>query len=81
MACSSRTSNANAYHFTKGSLVEVSSDAVGYRGVWNQAKVLKRTGKNAFLIEYQTLLSEDGTEPLVETVNSVLFKALASSGA
>ncbi|KAK4836423.1 hypothetical protein QYF36_022858 [Acer negundo] len=70
--------------FVRGSLVEVTSNLDGYRGVWFVAKVLETPPPNlrrssrtmTFLVEYQTLLSKDGKKLLREHVSLGLIRPL-----
>ncbi|KAI8565956.1 hypothetical protein RHMOL_Rhmol02G0002000 [Rhododendron molle] len=58
-----RTSKAK---FKEGTLVEVKSDDEGYHGSWFTAVIVGSLGEDKFLIEYQTLKSEDEAQPLKE---------------
>lgn len=58
-----RTSKAK---FKVGTLVEVKSDDEGYHGSWFTAVIVGSLGEDKFLIEYQTLKSEDEAQPLKE---------------
>ncbi|KAJ0014221.1 hypothetical protein Pint_19560 [Pistacia integerrima] len=55
--------------FDKGALVEVSSDEDGFDGAWFAATVVEPVGKDKYLIEYQSLRTEDDTEFLREEVD------------
>ncbi|KAK4835785.1 hypothetical protein QYF36_014530 [Acer negundo] len=62
--------------FAKGKLVEVSSDEEGFTGAWFVAKVLDHPStsptppdKMKFLVEYESLLCQDGSKLLTETVD------------
>ncbi|KAJ0078919.1 hypothetical protein Patl1_22448 [Pistacia atlantica] len=55
--------------FDKGALVEVSSDEDGFDGAWFAATVIEPVGKDKYLIEYQSLRTEDDTEFLREEVD------------
>ncbi|GAB4835662.1 hypothetical protein Ancab_000571 [Ancistrocladus abbreviatus] len=57
--------------FSKGSLVEVSSDEDGFQGAWFAATVVRAIGKDKFLIEYRDLRTEDDTEFLKEQVDGL----------
>ncbi|XP_077218782.1 agenet domain-containing protein [Tasmannia lanceolata] len=56
--------------FTKGTLVEVSSDEEGFIGCWFIATVVKVIEKSKFLVEYQSLRTDDETEHLTEIIDS-----------
>ena len=56
-----RTSEAE---FSKGTMVEVKSDEEGYQGSWYTAAIVNSIGKDKYLVEYQTLKTEDETELL-----------------
>ncbi|XP_058203732.1 protein AGENET DOMAIN (AGD)-CONTAINING P1-like isoform X1 [Rhododendron vialii] len=58
-----RTSKAK---FKEGTLVEVKSDDEGYHGSWFTAVIVGSLGEDKFLIEYQTLKSEDEAQFLKE---------------
>ncbi|KAK3228638.1 hypothetical protein Dsin_000519 [Dipteronia sinensis] len=62
--------------FAKGKLVEVSSDEEGFTGAWFVARVLDHPStsptppdKMKFLVEYESLLCQDGSKLLIETVD------------
>ncbi|KAM5560981.1 protein AGENET DOMAIN (AGD)-CONTAINING P1-like [Rosa sericea] len=57
--------------FTKGALVEVSSDEEGFHGSWFAATVVKSVGKDKFLIEYKCLRTEDDSAFLREEVDNM----------
>lgn len=57
--------------FSKGSLVEVSSDEDGFQGAWFAASVVEVIGKNKFLIEYRDLKTEDDKEFVREEVDDL----------
>ncbi|KAL0305257.1 UNVERIFIED_CONTAM: protein AGENET DOMAIN (AGD)-CONTAINING P1 [Sesamum angustifolium] len=42
--------------------VEVKSDEQGYRGSWYPAAIAKSIGSRKYLVEYQTLKTDDGTQ-------------------
>ncbi|XP_010674562.2 protein AGENET DOMAIN (AGD)-CONTAINING P1 [Beta vulgaris subsp. vulgaris] len=58
-------------NFSKGSLVEVSSDEDGFEGAWFTATVLEVIGKDKFLIEYRDLKTEDDKEFVREEVDAL----------
>ncbi|KAM4118943.1 hypothetical protein ACJW30_03G021200 [Castanea mollissima] len=45
--------------FSKGTLVEVSSDDDGFEGAWFAATIVKAVGKDKFLVQYQSLRTDD----------------------
>ncbi|KAJ1383514.1 Agenet-like domain [Sesbania bispinosa] len=47
--------------FSVGALVEVSSDDDGFRGAWFSATIVEARGKEKFLVEYHSLLADDGS--------------------
>lgn len=55
--------------FSKGMKVEVRSDEDGYRGSWYTAVIIDSIG-DKFLVEYQTLKTDDETEFLKEVAES-----------
>ncbi|CAL8991073.1 unnamed protein product [Prunus brigantina] len=61
--CSNRTSGAS---FENGTVVEVSSDEEGYKGAWYTGKIIDHIGSDKFLVEYEHLVTDDGTELLRE---------------
>ncbi|KAK2665510.1 hypothetical protein Ddye_004084 [Dipteronia dyeriana] len=77
-------SNDSGSVFVRGSLVEVTSNLDGYRGVWFVAKVLETPPPNrrrssrtmTFLVEFQTLLSKDGKKLLREHVSLGFIRPL-----
>lgn len=58
-------------HFSKGTLVEVSSDEDGFQGAWFAATVVEQLSDGKFMVEYQSLRNEDDTELLREEVDSL----------
>ena len=69
--------------FSKGSLVEVSSDEDGFKGAWYVATILESPPKSASkkrsraLVEYQDLLVDDvGSKPLTEVVDTSFLRPL-----
>ncbi|PKU72383.1 DUF724 domain-containing protein 3 isoform X2 [Dendrobium catenatum] len=64
------TEDMSGKMFQKGTSVEVSSDAEGFHGAWFPATVVKSV-RNKFLVEYRDLTTDDETEPLKETVDSL----------
>lgn len=57
--------------FREGMMVEVKSDEEGYQGSWFTAEIVRSLGSDEFLVEYQTLKTDDESALLHE-------KALAS---
>jgi hypothetical protein len=58
-------------NFKIGQEVEVSSDEEGFRGAWFVGTILQSNLQNSqFLIEYHTLLEDDGQSPLKELINT-----------
>ncbi|KAH9689742.1 protein AGENET DOMAIN (AGD)-CONTAINING P1 [Citrus sinensis] len=55
--------------FCKGTLVEVSSDEDGFQGAWFAATIVEPTGKDKYLVEYQSLRTEDDKEFLKEEID------------
>ncbi|KFK41896.1 hypothetical protein AALP_AA2G186200 [Arabis alpina] len=52
--------------FSKGMMVEVESDEPGYEGAWYSAKIVRYLGENRYIVEYQTLKTDDEKELLKE---------------
>ncbi|KAL6193602.1 hypothetical protein ACLB2K_034686 [Fragaria x ananassa] len=52
--------------FENGTRVEVSSDEEGYKGAWYTATIVDYIGKDKFLVEYVSLVTEDRTQLLRE---------------
>ncbi|KAL9355958.1 hypothetical protein Peur_049211 [Populus x canadensis] len=57
--------------FSKGMPVEVSSDEDGFKGAWFSATIVEPVGKDKYLIEYQTLRTEDDSDFLREEIDTV----------
>ncbi|KAF2307317.1 hypothetical protein GH714_026323 [Hevea brasiliensis] len=55
--------------FSKGMPVEVSSDEEGFEGAWFAATIVEVVGKDKYLIEYQSLRTEDDSDFLREEVD------------
>lgn len=69
--------------FSKGTLVEVSSDEDGFKGAWYVATILESPPKSVSkkrsraLVEYQDLLADDvGSNPLTEFVDTSFLRPL-----
>ena len=58
--------NKSKAKFNLGAMVEVRSDEEGFRGSWYTAIIVDLIGNDKFLVEYQTLRTEDETELLRE---------------
>ncbi|XVF72786.1 hypothetical protein PTKIN_Ptkin12aG0148100 [Pterospermum kingtungense] len=71
--------------FGKGTPVEVSSDEEGFRGAWYLATILESPSKSTSkkrkkaLVQYKTLLAEDGSSPLTEHVDPAFIRPLPPS--
>ncbi|KAL6970205.1 hypothetical protein U1Q18_029908 [Sarracenia purpurea var. burkii] len=61
---------ASEAKFSKGMTVEVKSNEEGYQGSWFTAVIVGSMGKDKFLVEYQTLKTEDETELLKEKADA-----------
>lgn len=46
--------------------MEVKSDEEGYQGSWFTAEIVGSIGTDKFLVEYQTLKTDDESQPLIE---------------
>ncbi|KAI4301687.1 hypothetical protein L6164_034939 [Bauhinia variegata] len=55
--------------FRSGTLVEVSSDEDGLQGAWFAATIVEARGNDKFLIQYQSLRTEDDSEFLKEEID------------
>uniref|UniRef100_A0A2P2M7E4 Uncharacterized protein MANES_09G178400 n=1 Tax=Rhizophora mucronata TaxID=61149 RepID=A0A2P2M7E4_RHIMU len=55
--------------FSKGMLVEVSSDEDGFEGAWFAATIIEAVGKDKYLVQYHNLRTEDDTDFLREEIN------------
>lgn len=49
-------------NFMNGMRVEVKSNEQSYRGSWYPAVIVKSLGSRKYLVEYQTLKTDDGTQ-------------------
>lgn len=63
--------------FCNGTKVEVKSDEEGYRGSWYPATILRPTGNGKYLVEYQTLRTDDETELLKEEADGLCIRPCA----
>ncbi|THF96685.1 hypothetical protein TEA_009921 [Camellia sinensis var. sinensis] len=57
--------------FSKGMLVEVSSDEDGFQGAWFAATIVERLQEGRFLIEYKSLRNDDDTDFLREEADTL----------
>ncbi|KAI8531724.1 hypothetical protein RHMOL_Rhmol11G0157800 [Rhododendron molle] len=57
--------------YTKGMLVEVSSDEDGFQGAWFAATIIEQQKEDKFLIEYKSLRNDDDTEFLREEADAM----------
>ncbi|KAL8099682.1 hypothetical protein AgCh_032084 [Apium graveolens] len=55
--------------FKKGELVEVTSDDDGFQGAWFAATIVEKSSNDEYVVEYQSLTNDDGTELLKEKAN------------
>lgn len=55
--------------FSKKMLVEVKGGKEGFERLWYAAVVMEVLGNGKFLVQYQTLKTDDGTEFLIEEVD------------
>ncbi|KAJ7977845.1 Agenet-like domain containing protein [Quillaja saponaria] len=56
--------------FSRGKVVEVSSDEDGFQGAWFAATIIEPKGKDVFLVEYQALRTDDDSEFLREEIDT-----------
>ncbi|KAK9136648.1 hypothetical protein Sjap_007242 [Stephania japonica] len=61
----------NSMEIKKGALVEVSSDEEGFIGAWFSAKVVKKIGNSKYLVEYQSLKTDDESDLLKEEADNL----------
>ncbi|KAH7521055.1 hypothetical protein ACOSP7_008788 [Xanthoceras sorbifolium] len=57
--------------FSKGTLVEVSSDEDGFKGAWFTATIVEPAGRDKYLIEYESLRTEDDKDFLREEIDTL----------
>ncbi|KAL1802203.1 hypothetical protein ACET3Z_030850 [Daucus carota] len=55
--------------FDKGTLVEVSTDEEGLQGAWFAATIIDKFSNDEYMIEYQSLVDDDGAKRLKEKAN------------
>ncbi|OAY56172.1 hypothetical protein MANES_03G208100v8 [Manihot esculenta] len=56
--------------FSTGTIVEVKSDEVGFQGAWFSAIIVKEMGNGKFMVQYHSLLTDDGTDFLIEEASA-----------
>lgn len=56
--------------FSKGTLVEVKSNEEGYQGAWYTATIIGPIQNDKYVVEYQTLKTDDESELLKEKVDA-----------
>lgn len=56
--------------FQRGDRVEISSNEEGFEGSYYTANIIARLSKKEYIIQYRTLLKEDGFGPLREVVSA-----------
>ncbi|KAK6288503.1 hypothetical protein POUND7_000044 [Theobroma cacao] len=57
--------------FSEGAHVEVTSDEDGFEGAWFAATIVKAMGKDRYLIQYESLRTEDDTDFLKEEFDTL----------
>ncbi|XP_027166311.1 uncharacterized protein LOC113766304 [Coffea eugenioides] len=62
--------NIEEEKFNKGMMVEVKSDEQGYHGSWYTTAIAYPIADDRFLVEYQTLRTDDESEPLLDVAKS-----------
>ncbi|CDP16821.1 unnamed protein product [Coffea canephora] len=62
--------NIEEEKFNKGMMVEVKSDEQGYHGSWYTTAIACPIADDRFLVEYQTLRTDDESEPLLDVAKS-----------
>ncbi|KAJ9546367.1 hypothetical protein OSB04_018910 [Centaurea solstitialis] len=62
--------------FSEGTRVEVRSDEEGYHGSWYVATVVGSVGNGKLLVQYDTLTTDDGLQPLVEMAHASNLRPL-----
>ncbi|KAK9132089.1 hypothetical protein Scep_011617 [Stephania cephalantha] len=65
-----------AFRFRQGDYVEVTSDEDGFQGAYYTAKVVKPLSQNQYLVQYQTLLTDDESSMLREVVDAIHVRPL-----
>ncbi|KAL0457527.1 UNVERIFIED_CONTAM: protein AGENET DOMAIN (AGD)-CONTAINING P1 [Sesamum latifolium] len=61
-------------NFINGMKVEVKSDEQGYRDSWYPAAIAKSIGSRKYLVEYQTLKTDDGTQLHKEEADALCMR-------
>ncbi|GFZ21760.1 hypothetical protein Acr_29g0009220 [Actinidia rufa] len=64
--------------FSEGTVVEVKSNEEGYQGSWFTAVIVGSIPKDKFLVQYQTLKTDDETELLKERVDASCIRPCPS---
>lgn len=54
--------------------MEVKSNEAGFQGSWYTALILSSMGKDKYLVEYQTLKTEDATELLKDMADALYIR-------
>ncbi|XVF29315.1 hypothetical protein REPUB_Repub15cG0110300 [Reevesia pubescens] len=65
--------------FSEGKEVEVTSDEVGFKGIWFSATILKlpkNKTKGKALVEYKNLVDDDNKTPLIESIKLSFIRPL-----
>lgn len=63
-------------NFPNGTKVEVKSDQDGFHGSWFTAVIIGATGNNKYLVEYQTLKTEDESQFFREETDTSCIRPL-----
>ncbi|KAI3722949.1 hypothetical protein L2E82_34179 [Cichorium intybus] len=64
------SSSSTTMAFQRGDRVEISSKEKGFEGSYYTANVIARLFKEEYIIQYRTLMKEDGFGPLREVVSA-----------
>ncbi|CAH1437061.1 unnamed protein product [Lactuca virosa] len=64
------SSSSTTMAFQRGDRVEISSNEKGFEGSYYTANIIARLSKKEYIIQYRTLLKEDGFGPLREVVSA-----------
>ncbi|XP_060197716.1 protein AGENET DOMAIN (AGD)-CONTAINING P1-like isoform X2 [Lycium barbarum] len=65
---------AKRTNFCVGAKVEVKSDEEGYQGSWYPAKIVRPLGNEKYLLQYQTLETDDETDLLTEEADTLSIR-------
>ncbi|TMX02753.1 hypothetical protein EJD97_020083 [Solanum chilense] len=65
---------ASHTNFCVGAKVEVRSDEEGYQGSWYPATIVRPLGNGKYLLQYQTLETDDETDLLTEEVDALFIR-------